>query len=101
MRHATGQELVQKDWASRKKLKEFDRGRAVIGEVATLGIDMGKTRSLSASLQHMSRVLRTEGTGPSDAELVRQFVEQRDEVAFCNLVWRYGVIVLGVCRRVL
>ncbi|HEV3439937.1 MAG TPA: RNA polymerase sigma factor, partial [Gemmata sp.] len=59
-------------------------------------------RSLSASFQHMNRVLHGEdAAGLSDAELVCRFVEHRDEMAFSALVRRYGVIVLGVCRRVL
>lgn len=63
---------------------------------------MGKTRTLSTSLQHMTHVLRTEDVvGLSDAELVRRFVKHRDEAAFGVLVRRYGIIVLGVCRRVL
>jgi len=37
----------------------------------------------------------------SDAELLERFVAQRDEMAFANLVHRYGSLVLGVCQRVL
>src|SRR5581483_10751667 len=37
----------------------------------------------------------------SDAELVGRFVERRDEAAFTALVRRHGLLVLGVCRRVL
>lgn len=63
---------------------------------------MTATRSLSASLQHLNRTLLTgESATLPDAELVRRFVERRDEVAFAVLVRRYGMLVLGVCRRLL
>jgi RNA polymerase sigma factor (sigma-70 family) len=63
---------------------------------------MTATRSLSASLQHLNRALHAgELAGVPDAELVGRFVEQRDEFAFTALVQRYGVLVFGVCRRVL
>jgi RNA polymerase sigma factor (sigma-70 family) len=39
--------------------------------------------------------------GLTDAELVRRFVDTRDEAAFELLVWRQGRMVRGVCRRVL
>jgi RNA polymerase sigma factor (sigma-70 family) len=41
------------------------------------------------------------GSGPSDAQLLAHFVEQRDGDAFTALVRRHGRMVLGVCRRVL
>jgi RNA polymerase sigma factor (sigma-70 family) len=57
---------------------------------------------LSASLQHLGRtLLAADLAGCSDAELVRRFVEQRDDGAFTALVRRHGAVVLGVCRRVL
>jgi RNA polymerase sigma factor (sigma-70 family) len=63
---------------------------------------MTATRSLSASLQSLNRTLRADELAhQSDAELVRQFVERRDEFAFAALVKRYGLLVFGVCRRVL
>ena len=37
----------------------------------------------------------------SDAELLKRFVEQRDETAFAAIVRRHGPMVLGACRRVL
>lgn len=40
-----------------------------------------------------------DGAGLGDAELLRRFVAARDEAAFELLVWRYGALVLGVCRR--
>ncbi len=36
-----------------------------------------------------------------DAELLRRFVQQRDEPAFELLVWRHAGLVLAVCRQVL
>ena len=41
------------------------------------------------------------GDAVSDAVLLDQFVERRDEHAFAAIVSRYSGLVLGVCRRVL
>src|SRR5437867_3921074 len=46
-------------------------------------------------------VLRPDGDGPSDAELLDAFLLRRDEVAFEALIRRHGPLVLGVCRRLL
>ncbi len=37
----------------------------------------------------------------SDAELLRRFVDQRDEAAFALLMWRHAARVLHVCRQIL
>jgi RNA polymerase sigma factor (sigma-70 family) len=63
---------------------------------------MTATRSLSATLQHLRRILiADELAALPDAELVGRFAERRDEAAFTALVRRYSPVVLGVCRRVL
>jgi RNA polymerase sigma factor (sigma-70 family) len=38
---------------------------------------------------------------PSDQDLLKRYVDLRDEAAFAALVHRYGPLVLGACRRVL
>lgn len=38
---------------------------------------------------------------PTDAELLAQFVRDRDQVAFATLVERHGALVMGICRQVL
>ncbi|HTU18961.1 MAG TPA: sigma-70 family RNA polymerase sigma factor [Gemmataceae bacterium] len=52
----------------------------------------------SALLSHLYRL-----TSPplDDAELLRRWVQRRDEDAFAALVTRHGRMVQGVCRRVL
>lgn len=37
----------------------------------------------------------------ADAELLRRFIDERDEAAFAALVDRHGPMVLSACRRVL
>src|SRR4051794_12702696 len=41
------------------------------------------------------------GEDVTDAQLLRHFVERRDEAAFEALVRIHGPMVLGVCRRIL
>jgi RNA polymerase sigma factor (sigma-70 family) len=55
------------------------------------------TRPLARQL--FAAVLRAEG-GPTDRELLAQFVADRSEAAFAELVRRHGSMVLAVCRRV-
>jgi RNA polymerase sigma factor (sigma-70 family) len=55
------------------------------------------TRPLARRL--FAAVLRAEG-GPTDRELLAQFVADRSEAAFAELVRRHGAMVLAVCRRV-
>src|SRR5262245_57448935 len=46
-------------------------------------------------------VLLSDGGGQTDGQLLRRFIEARDQVAFEALVRRHGPMVLGVCRRLL
>src|SRR6516225_6450501 len=52
-------------------------------------------RRLRASL------LRRDGAGYTDGQLLEGFVSRREEAAFEAIVRRHGPMVLGVCRRVL
>jgi RNA polymerase sigma factor (sigma-70 family) len=53
-------------------------------------------------LHHLRKVvLRQDGAGLSDGQLLECFVSRRDDAAFEALVRRHGPMVLGVCRRVL
>ncbi len=62
----------------------------------------GSSREVS---RHLNTLFHCGAAGQlSDAELLEQFVAGRDEAAeaaFAALVERHGVMVLGVCRRVL
>ncbi len=49
----------------------------------------------------LSQLFRLTSPLPDDAELLRRWVECRDEYAFTALVSRHGRMVFGVCRRVL
>jgi RNA polymerase sigma factor (sigma-70 family) len=53
-------------------------------------------------LRHLRQtVLRRDGAGLTDGQLLRSFLHRRDEAAFEALVRRHGPMVHGVCRRVL
>src|SRR5262245_21032372 len=57
---------------------------------------------LGGIVQHLGRaVLRCDGAGLSDGELLECYLARRDPAAFEALVRRHGPMVLGVCRRVL
>src|SRR5438445_3670381 len=56
----------------------------------------------AGQLHAFIRHLRAEhGGGLLDAELLERFATLRDEAAFEVLLWRYGPMVLSVCRRLL
>src|SRR5437764_13711361 len=58
--------------------------------------------SLSKVVEHLRRVVASpDAPGETDAELLRRYVQDRDEAAFEALMRRHGPMVLGVCRRVL
>jgi RNA polymerase sigma factor (sigma-70 family) len=53
-------------------------------------------------LRHIRELAGRDSTSRlSDPELLRRFMDSRDEGAFTALVKRHGGMVLGVCRRVL
>jgi RNA polymerase sigma factor (sigma-70 family) len=60
------------------------------------------TSQMSQVIQHLrSSMLRHDGAGVTDGQLLGYFVEQRDEAAFAALMRRHGPMVMGVCRRAL
>src|SRR5262249_1090056 len=57
--------------------------------------------ALGTFLQNLRRsMLRQDGAGLTDGELLECFISQQDEAAFEALVRLHGPMVLGVCRRV-
>jgi RNA polymerase sigma factor (sigma-70 family) len=57
---------------------------------------------LHSFISRLRRVVQPEGRGElTDAQLLERFIRSRDEAAFEVLVWRYGLLVLNVCRRLL
>jgi RNA polymerase sigma factor (sigma-70 family) len=57
---------------------------------------------LGTFLRHLRRVAAPKAAGGlSDALLLERWLTQHDQAAFEVLVWRYGPLVLGVCRRLL
>jgi RNA polymerase sigma factor (sigma-70 family) len=59
------------------------------------------SRSLSAALPHLRRLLAAGADEPGDQRLLEHFVRRGDEEAFASLVRRHGPMVLAVCRRLL
>jgi RNA polymerase sigma factor (sigma-70 family) len=60
------------------------------------------TSQMSGVIQHLRRtVLLQEGAGPTDGQLLEDYISRRDEAALAALVHRHGPMVWGVCRRVL
>jgi RNA polymerase sigma factor (sigma-70 family) len=59
------------------------------------------TAQMEAVIRHLRRVvLRQDGAGRTDGQLLASFIEHKDEAAFEALVHRHGPMVFGVCRRV-
>jgi RNA polymerase sigma factor (sigma-70 family) len=59
------------------------------------------TSPTSKVADHLRRLARQDGAGATDGELLRVFVQARDEAALSALVRRHGPMVWGVCRRLL
>jgi RNA polymerase sigma factor (sigma-70 family) len=60
------------------------------------------TTGVNGLIQHLRHaVLRQDGAGLTDGELMELYVTRREEAAFEALLHRHGPMVLGVCRRVL
>jgi RNA polymerase sigma factor (sigma-70 family) len=58
------------------------------------------TVQINTAIQHLRRaVLRQDGAGLRDGQLLASFIEQKDEAAFEVLVRRHSPMVFGVCRR--
>src|SRR5260370_11813075 len=59
------------------------------------------TAQMDTVIRHLRRaVLRQNGAGRTDGQLLASFIDQKDEAAFEALVLRHGPMVFGVCRRV-
>jgi HlyD family secretion protein len=57
---------------------------------------------LNRVIRHLRHMVGAAPQGEhSDAQLLQQFAQDRDETAFAALVQRHGPLVLGVCRRLL
>jgi RNA polymerase sigma factor (sigma-70 family) len=59
------------------------------------------TAEMDTVIWHLRRaVLRQDGAGWTDGQLLASFIDHKDEAAFEALVHRHGPMVFGVCRRV-
>ena len=57
---------------------------------------------LKTALKQMRQLVGARGLAElNDGQLLKSFLERRDEAAFAALVSRHGPLVLGVCRRLL
>jgi RNA polymerase sigma factor (sigma-70 family) len=60
------------------------------------------TLQAGSILRQLRRVaFHPDGAGLTDGQLLRSFLDRRDEAAFEALVRRHGPMVRGVCRRIL
>jgi RNA polymerase sigma factor (sigma-70 family) len=57
---------------------------------------------MTGSIYGFTRLALSHG-GPlvPDKDLLRRFIDDRDQIAFTELVRRHGALVFGVCRRIL
>jgi RND family efflux transporter MFP subunit len=59
-------------------------------------------RKLTDVVRYLRHLVNpAKSSGLSDAELLERYVRHRDEAAFELLLWRHGVLVFNVCRRIL
>src|SRR5262249_1711371 len=59
------------------------------------------TAQMETVIRHLRRaVLRQDGAGRTDGQLLASFLDHKHETAFETLVRRHGPMVFGVCRRV-
>lgn len=60
------------------------------------------TKCMNEVLQHLRQaMLRSDGAGLTDGQLLDRFIEQREEAALEALVRRHGPLVWSICLRVL
>lgn len=85
-----------------KKLYKSARNRAIMSVTRpTERTETEKMPQFKGLIDHIRRAaLRDESIRNSDPELLRAFIERKDELAFETLVRRFGPMVFGVCRRV-
>jgi hypothetical protein len=58
--------------------------------------------ALAAEIRHLRRAMAAQRhRDESDEQLLRAFLDHRDDSAFAVLVRRHGPMVMSVCRRVL
>jgi RNA polymerase sigma factor (sigma-70 family) len=59
------------------------------------------TAAMDTVIRHLRQaVLRQDGAGWTDGQLLAAFIDRKDEAAFEALVRRHGPMVFGLCRRV-
>ena len=59
-------------------------------------------KAVAKVLEHIGKLAAVQTAWElPDAQLLEQFVVQKDEAAFTVLVQRHGPMVFGVCRRIL
>src|SRR5262249_40693696 len=90
-------------WRQNKPAPRRLRRNYTSGEVLQPDRNRAMTRAVSSPiLQLIRRVVKDERLRQlPDHLLLQQFCQQRDEAAFTTLLYRYGSMVLGVCRSVL